>query len=313
MRRNTAVLAGAAGTFVLMAFAACNVDEASKVTSPAPPSKAAVQDLVGTPDLVVDTEKIRSSWLVVEENFVQGQCSVEEGNIPTGTHKSLRFSVLINNVGDADLYVGDPLKHMDPNGDGNFSDQDGLFEFASCHAHFHFRNYATYELIRINADGSLGTPVQSRKRGFCMLDTTPMSNSTPGEQPKARYYSNCGNLTIHGNQGISTSFGDEYVKQLPGQLFLLSDPNEPVAPGNYIIRVTANPPFTPQAGEVCPVKDSKGFCHMFKEARYDNNVGDVAITIPDRVGKVGTGPGAASYTGEGLDPYHHPEGHAAGH
>jgi hypothetical protein len=313
MRRNTAVLAGAAGTFILMAFAACNVDEASKLTSPAPPSKAAVQDLVGTPDLVVDTEKIRTSWLVVEEDFVQGQCSVEEGNIPTGTHKSLRFSVLINNVGDADLFVGDPLKHMDPNGDGNFADQDGLFEFASCHAHFHFRNYATYELIKINADGSLGTPVQSRKRGFCMLDTTPLANNSPSEQPKARYYTNCGNLTIHGNQGISTNFGDEYVKRLPGQLFLLSDPNEPVAPGNYIIRVTANPPFTAQAGEVCPVKDSKGFCHMFKEARYDNNVGDVAITIPDRVGKVGQGPGAAGYSGEGLDPYHHPEGHANGH
>jgi hypothetical protein len=313
MRRNVAVLAGIAGTFAMMAFAACNADQPGQVTTPAAPTKAAVQDLEGLPDLVVDTEKMRTSWLVVEETFRQGQCSVEEGNIPTGTHRSLRFSVLINNAGDADLFVGDPLKHMDPNGDGNFADQDGLFEFASCHAHFHFRNYATYELIRINADGTLGSPVQSRKRGFCMLDTTPMANGTPGEQPKARYYSSCGNLTISGNQGISTNFGDEYFKSLPGQLFLLTDPNEPVGPGKYIIRVTANPPFAPRRGEVCPVKDAKGFCHMFAEKSYDNNVGEITIEIPNRVGKTGTGPGAATYNGEKLDPWHHPEGHAAGH
>jgi len=138
------------------------------------------QDLDGTPDLVVDASMLASSWVAREEDFVAGECSVEEGNIPTGTHRSLRFSVLIVNESDADLYVGDPLKHMDPNGDGNYADQDGLFEFASCHAHFHFRNYAKYELLRVNADGSLGSPVQSRKRGFCMLDTTPsVSDNSP--------------------------------------------------------------------------------------------------------------------------------------
>ncbi len=289
-------------------FAACGDQGPQAVSAPERISAAASQDLVGTPDLVVDTRVLSSSWVVLEESFQEGQCSVEEGNIPTGTHRSLRFSVLINNIGDADLYVGDPLKHMDPNGDGNFADQDGLFEFASCHAHFHFRNYATYEILRLNPDGSLGTPVQARKRGFCMLDTTPQP-SDAGGPPKARYYNNCGNLTIHGNQGISTGFGDEYVKQLPGQLFLLTDPNEPVPPGKYVIRVTANPPFTPKAGEVCPVKDPQGFCHMFKEARYDNNVGMVQLEIPNRVGRTGYGPGAGTFNGEELDAWHHPEGH----
>jgi hypothetical protein len=137
-----------------------------------------------------------------------------------------------------------------------------------------------------------------------MLDTTPsQSDASP---PKARYYLNCGNLTLHGNQGISTGFGDEYVKQLPGQLFLLSDPNEPVAPGRYVIRITANPPFAETPGQVCPVKDPQGFCHMFKEKSYDNNVGEVRIVIPDRVGRTGYGPGAGQYKEE-LDSYHHPE------
>ena len=311
MRKTSVVTATVLALAGGLAFAACDKGGPAALSAPEKPLGAAVQDLVGTPDLVVDTEKMRTSWVVVDETFVEGQCSVEEGNIPTGKHRSLRFSVLIDNVGDADLYVGDPLQHMDPNGDGDFSDQDGLFEFASCHAHFHFRNYATYELIPVRADGSLGTPVQARKRGFCMLDTTPNANGTPGT-PKPRYYTNCGNLTIHGNQGISTNYGDEYMKQLPGQLFLLTDPNEPVAPGKYVIRVTANPPFVQTAGEVCPAKDSKGFCHMFKEASYDNNVGEVQIEIPARVGKTGTGPGASSYNGEKLDPYHHPEAHGNG-
>jgi hypothetical protein len=310
MQRKTAAKFGIAAVAAAVLFAACEKG-AQELTAPAAvagPRHAASQDLVGTPDLVVNTDVLASSWNVREEDFVEGQCSVEEGNIPTGTHRSLRFSVLIVNAGDADLYVGDPLKHMDPNGDGNYADQDGLFEFASCHKHFHFRNYAKYELLRVNADGSLGAPVQSRKRGFCMLDTTP--TRTDETSPKGRFYLSCGNLTLHGNQGISTGFGDEYVKQLPGQLFLLTDPNEPVAPGNYIIRVTANPPFVAKNGEVCPVKDPQGFCHMFKETSYDNNVGEVRIVIPDRVGRTGYGPGAGQYKEE-LDAWHHPEAHGS--
>lgn len=305
MRRLTVFGLGAAALAAVGTMAACE-RIAGGVSAPEGISMAASQDLVGTPDLVVDTRTLASSWVVREEDFVAGQCGVEEGNIPTGTHRSLRFSVLINNVGDADLYVGDPLAHMDPNGDGDFADQDGLFEFASCHAHFHFRNYATYEIIRVNTDGSLGASVQARKRGFCMLDTTPWAQD--GTAPKARYYNNCGNLTIHGNQGISTGFGDMYFKALPGQLFLLTDPNEPVPPGRYVIRVTANPPFAQKQGEVCPVKDPQGLCHMFREQRYDNNVGEVVIEVPNRTGRTGYGPGAGQFKEE-LDSYHHPEAH----
>lgn len=308
MERKTVLMFGMAALAAATVFAACDKGPQALSAPDAAVRKATSQDLEGLPDLVVHTATLSSSWVVREEDFVQGQCSVEEGNIPTGTHRSLRFSVLITNNGDADLYVGDPLKHMDPNGDGNYADQDGLFEFASCHKHFHFRNYAKYELLRVNPDGSYGSPVQSRKRGFCMLDTTPNQNGNTS--PRPRYYSNCGNLTIHGNQGISTGWGDEYVKALPGQLFLLTDPNEPVAPGKYVIRVTANPAFTAQNGEVCPVKDPQGFCHMFAESNYANNVGQVLIEIPDRVGRTGYGPGQGTFKEE-LDSAHHPEAHGS--
>jgi hypothetical protein len=306
MQRKTVLTLGALALAGTVVYAACEQVPAA-LNAPEALRSGIEQDLEGMPDLVVHTPTLSSSWVVREEDFFEGQCSVEEGNIPTGTHRTLRFSVLINNAGDADLVVGDPLAHMDPNGDGDFSDQDGLFEFASCHRHFHFRNYATYELLRLNDDGSLGTPVQSRKRGFCMLDTTP-AQSAAGDAPETPYYRNCGNLTIHGNQGISANWGDMYTKQLPGQLFLLTDPSEPVAPGRYVIKITANPPFTAKRGEVCPVKDSKGFCHMFAESNYDNNVGMVQIEVPNRVGRLGYGPGKGEFQEE-LDAHHHPEAH----
>lgn len=297
---------GLAALLAAGVVAAC-VDAGERLSAPERIQMSAEQDLEGLPDLVPDPHKLAATWVIMEEEFVDGQCSVEEGNIPTGRHRSLRFSVLINNLGDADLFVGDPLKHMDPNGDGDFSDQDGQFEFANCHKHFHFRNYATYELLPVNADGSLGTPIQSRKRGFCMLDTTPWQNDNA--VPGPMFYRNCGNLTRSGNQGISTGYGDEYHLTLPGQLFLLTDPNEPVPPGKYVIRITANPPFVQKAGDVCPAKDAQGFCHMFQESRYDNNVADVRIEVPDRVGRTGYGPGAGQFTGESLDAHHHPEAH----
>jgi hypothetical protein len=31
------------------------------------------------------------------------------------------------------------------------------------------------------------------------------------------------------------------------------------------------------------------YCHQFAELRYDNNVGETLITIPDHVGKSGVG------------------------
>jgi Lysyl oxidase len=314
MMRTKTVLS--IGTFVIAATAIAAACDKGPQSVSAPEAASAqnvpwtdppgnkTQDLDGLPDLIVDTQTLSSSWVVREEEFVAGQCGVEEGNIPGGEHRSLRFSVLILNMGTADLFVGDPLRHMDPNGDGNYADQDSLFEFASCHRHFHFRNYAKYELFPVNADGSLGTAIQARKRGFCMLDTTPAPGNS-GE-PKTPYYRLCGNQVFSGSQGISVNYGDIYKKSLPGQLFLLDDANEPVPPGPYVIRVTANPPFARQAGRMCPVQDSHGMCHMFAELNYDNNVGEVRMNIPTGVGKNGVGPGQGTFK-EALDVEHHPE------
>ena len=250
----------------------------------APPTRALTahtQDLTGVPDLIVDAAKLASSWVVYDE-FVPGDaCSAIEGEVPEGDHRLLRFTVTTPNIGTADVYVGDPNEHVRNN--------DGLFEFATCHAHFHFRNYATYELFPV-VNGSPGTAIMAAKRGFCMLDITPY------DAPKSWYYRNCGRPAIPslglpeiaGNQGISVGWGDTYVKFLPGQYFVVDG----LPAGEYLIRITVNPPFAAVAGEPCPAVDGAGKCHMFVESDYSNNVGEVLITLPaNRPGKQGWGPG----------------------
>jgi hypothetical protein len=263
---------------------------------------AATQDLDGTPDLVVNTNVIASSWNVRVEDFPAEFCSVQEGGVTPGTHTVLRFTVTTPNIGKGDVFVGSPLAHMDPNGDGDFADSDGLFEFASCHHHFHFRNYATYEMFPLNANGSLGPAVKARKRGFCMIDTTPFTSSTPA---KEKVYYSCGTPESAGNQGISTGWADTYVKQLAGQYFVLDDPNEPVPAGRYVLRITVNPGFAKVTGQACPVFDSAaGLCHNFAESNYANNVGQITIDIPaDRNGKTG---GAVKTAEDGIDDENRP-------
>lgn len=274
---------------VAITLGACASPDATGVSPlPAAGVTQKTPDLDGTPDLIVDAKKLASSWVVYDE-LVPNVCSAQEGGVTPGPHTLLRFTVTTPNIGDADVFIGDPNEHFDPNGDGDPSDGDGLFEFATCHAHLHFNNYATYELFEVD-NGTLGSPILAAKRGFCMIDVTPYSS--PGQWQ----YRNCGRpavpslglSAIAGNQGISVGWADTYVKWLAGQYFVIDN----LPGGTYLLRIVVNPPFAEVAGEVCPVKDTVGMCHMFEESDYTNNVGEVYITLPEgRPGKMGWGPG----------------------
>jgi hypothetical protein len=175
---------------------------------------------------------------------------------------------------------------MDPNGDGSFADQDGLFEFATCHQHFHFQHYATYKLI--GADGHVW---KAAKRGFCMLDTDPFNvNNGDGTWT----YRSCGTLTRDGFQGISTGWADTYVFKLGGQYFVLDggDGQPVVPPGVYTIEVEVNPAYAPDKKGVCPriTDPATGLCHQFAERNYANNVGRATVIITDHPGRAGYGP-----------------------
>lgn len=232
------------------------------------------------PDLIVRTDTLEEQWVVRDERLGAEFCSVIEGGVQPGLRRLLRFTVTTANIGEADVHIGDPSEH--------FAAGDGLFEFAACHHHFHFRNYALYELI----EPATGRVWKAAKRGFCMLDTDPNPASMGGDPPRSPKYRNCGDLTHAGDQGITHGWSDTYRFILGGQYFVLDggDNQPPVPPGNYVIRITANPPFKAKGNQACPALDPQGFCHNFAEADYSNNVGDVAITIPQHVGREGVGP-----------------------
>jgi hypothetical protein len=132
-----------------------------------------------------------------------GSCTSIEYGITPGIHRVLRFTVSTPNIGDADAVVGDPLAHVDPNHDGDFSDSNGLFAYTSCHNHFHYKHYATYELLPVLQGGALGAPIFARKRGFCMRAITattsqrcasrfhdaPRAASLMGDRPRALLWS----------------------------------------------------------------------------------------------------------------------------
>jgi hypothetical protein len=232
------------------------------------------------PDLIVREDIMAQQWVVRDEKLDAAFCSVIEGGVTPGLHRLARFTVMTANVGDSDIDVGDPKAHWEAN--------DGLFELATCHEHFHFRNYALYQLI----DPQTGKVWKAAKAGFCMLDTDP-NPAYMGDAPRSPEYRSCGDLTHAGNQGISKGWTDTYRFYLGGQYFVLDggDGQPAVPPGDYIIRVTANPPYKATRDNPCRfLNPATGFCHALEESNYANNAGEVLITIPDRPGSDGVGP-----------------------
>src|SRR5882762_1360146 len=163
--------------------AACTSVERSAVSGP---QFAHSQDLDGTPDLIVDSKALATSWVVYDQELKESFCTLQEGGVPPGQHRVLRFTVTTPNVGTADVNLGDPNRHWDPNRDGDGSDTDGLYENNSFHHHYLPRNSATYSLL--SADGS--KTWQAAKRGFCMIDITPYNTNVGGIKPW--YYRACG-------------------------------------------------------------------------------------------------------------------------
>ena len=109
-------------TIFLALGIAVSLQKAKAITAPA-----------GKPDLIVDQKRLLQNWVVRDEKLPASFCSVEEGGITPGEHTLLRFTVSTPNIGTADVNLGDPNAHV--------AAGDGLYEYATCHRHFHFRHY----------------------------------------------------------------------------------------------------------------------------------------------------------------------------
>jgi hypothetical protein len=141
--------------------------------------------------------------------FASNDCEVVEGCETPGTHTLLSFTTETRNIGAGDLSLGNPATNS-------------LFHWASCHGHYHFEEFANYDLLDTN-----GTIVAAgHKVGFCLLDDHAWS---PTANPQAKY--DCW------NQGIQSGWADVYAAGLPCQYIDITG----ASAGNYTLRMTVNP------------------------------------------------------------------------
>lgn len=118
----------------------------------------------------------------------------------------------------------------------------GTFSWHPDHGHFHFEDFALYELRKLRRDGSpnmrkKGLVATSGKISYCIIDyeTDPESErSLLYSQPYPLYYS-C--LAGIGMQGISPGWKDIYVEETDGQQIPLGA----IPDGAYALLVKFDP------------------------------------------------------------------------
>ena len=186
------------------------------------------------PDLVID-----ESWIepVLTDIFVsESTCEYGEGCVGgLGWRTIMRFALTTRNIGSRDLVLGVA------------ANEPYVFHYSDCHSHYHFDEFARYELR--DAGGVVTT---GHKQGFCLLDSYSWAwNNAPGTY-------DCS------NQGISRGHADIYESDLPCQWVDVTD----VPPGDYTLRATLNRPRPESA------------LPLLVERDYDNDVVEVPVTLP---------------------------------
>jgi hypothetical protein len=166
------------------------------------------------PDLTADYDLLIGTLVQDTRTFAPTDCAMIEGCILTpGTRKLLRFDTATENIGNADLTIGDPT-------------QNACFVFSACHLHYHFKGVAQYTLYQ--ADGVTVAAV-GHKQGFCLEDIDPIpSLNPPPANPAIPYDCN--------NQGLHVGFEDDYPNGVDCQWVDVTD----VPPGPYILSVVVN-------------------------------------------------------------------------
>ena len=146
------------------------------------------------PDLAVVTDGIANEHAFRWQYFGPNGCDLGEHTIgQLGWRRVLMFSAILKNDGAGDMDVGSPYDSSNPFVQGND------FEFSTCHNHYHFSHYGTF-----NYGGLPGA-----KRAFCLEDTNRYHNDET--TPLNNVHPTCD------SQGISPGWGDEYNWGIPGQ------------------------------------------------------------------------------------------------
>lgn len=162
--------------------------------------------------------------------------------------KLLRLSNTVANLGDGRLELrpeNDPatgttqayqrLYSHDSDGNWYLSGETlvGSFSFHVVHNHWHFEDFAVYELREVAGDGGFGDLVRSTEKvTFCIIDTELDDASL--EHTTGPTYTSCGPSAT---QGLSVGWGDKYPWNLAGQSIDITG----VPSGDYWLVSTADP------------------------------------------------------------------------
>lgn len=154
--------------------------------------------------------------IVETRRFDADDCAVVEQCVSApGTRKLLRFDLDIANIGEGNLFLGEPWKNP------------SWFEWSPCHRHYHFIGFSHYTLL----DAHNVTVGFGHKQSFCLRDTRA-NTPVPGGDHHGHFKCD--------RQGISSGYSDIYKRQLDCQWIDVTD----VPSGHYYtIVATINPLF----------------------------------------------------------------------
>lgn len=201
-------------------------------------------DLGPLPDITVDSTFLSGNVQFTRQYFPPSSCELAEGCVmAAGWRTLLSFTTFTPNVGQADLVLGPDLL---PDGGVN-----PIYEYSTCHMHYHFRGYADYTLL--HTDGT--EAAHGHKQSFCVEDLVQVDATDPTVRTLG-FYGNCGELG--GQQGISRGWADDYYPNLPCQWIDVTD----TPPGSYVLEVAING------------------MHGIVESDYTNDTARVPVTIP---------------------------------
>jgi len=181
----------------------------------------------GMADLTLDAVNMQQSVYISQETYQEGACEINEclmhlknGPFPV-TRKLLRFDTRAANVGTTSFNLGAP------------SPRNPNFVWDECHRHYHFEEFAEYQVFSANDFAERFNLVpETGKRAFCLMDTAPTHLYTgPAHlQPQTQRHS-CS------FQGISVGWQDIYGANLDCQFVDITD----LAPGDYKLLIRLNP------------------------------------------------------------------------
>lgn len=218
------------GLKIIMSGVKCRVDETSlyycqhdewkNTTCSSDDKVAGVICVSALPDLVLNIDVLRGYMEMTSIPMRYLQCAYEENCLSASAERQLRypdyyqrrllrFSVQVENRG---------LDHFKPSTDKS------LWEWHSCHKHFHsMETFSTYDLLR-QRDGR--KIAKGHKASFCLEDT----KCDPG-------FERVWNCTDKGDQGVSPGCYDVYHYNIDCQWVDCTD----IYHGAYYLRVHVNP------------------------------------------------------------------------